>query len=112
MPGCKFTVGIVFGVTCIGLVQFAAPARAHVIDGQWCSAGRTMTIKGSTITTPGGNKIKGNYAYHFFDYIVPPGEPGAGSKVIAKLRDYEEKVDVTSDSNPKPVTWTRCQITS
>ena len=111
MPGCKFIFGLFFVALGIGMVQFAPPASAHVIDGQWCKSGESMKIKGPTIVTPGGNKIKGNYTHHSFEYIVPEGEPGAGTKVVANMLDGEE-IMVTSKTTPKPQKWTRCQITS
>ena len=61
------------------------PASADAIDGQWCSpAGKNMKIDGPSITTPGGTKMQGDYDRHSFAYVIPPKEPGAGTKVYTK----------------------------
>ena len=65
----------------------SAPARADVIDGDWCNAaGRQMTIRGPEITTPGGKQARGDYTRHSFSYVVPAGEAGAGETVSIILR--------------------------
>ena len=43
------------------LLAQAAAVRADAIDGDWCAAdGQRMSIKGASITTPGGKTIEGN----------------------------------------------------
>jgi len=70
-----------------GLVLFGmGSARADAIDGDWChSDGRRLSIAGPDITTPAGNKLKGDYDRHHFSYVVPAGEPGSGSAVSMVL---------------------------
>ena len=64
----------------------AGRARADAIDGEWCYPdGRHMSIQGPNIVTPGGTAITGNYARHYFSYVVPPAEPGAGQTVAMTL---------------------------
>ena len=59
-----------------------APARADVIDGDWCRGdGRTMSIRGPQIVTPGGKTIQGDYTRHSFAYVIPAGEAGEGESV-------------------------------
>jgi hypothetical protein len=77
----------------IGILLFVIAnqgARADAIDGDWCRAdGKRMTIRGSDIVTPGGNRIQGSYSRHYFSYVVPEGEPDAGGTVsITLLNEY------------------------
>ncbi|MBN8888680.1 MAG: hypothetical protein BGP12_21660 [Rhodospirillales bacterium 70-18] len=91
----------------LAVLAFAAPARADAIDGAWClaSTGR-MVIDGPAIQTPGGARITGDYSRHAFRYIVPAGEPGAGSEVHMILLG-EEAVQVQVGAGPAR-TWHRC----
>jgi hypothetical protein len=71
---------------CAAVVGLAAPASADAIDGDWCrDDGKRMSIDGPAIVTPGGHQIKGDYNRHFFSYVIPPGEPGAGATVFIRL---------------------------
>ena len=90
-----------------------APAHADAIDGQWCSPkGKHLKIDGATIVTPGGTKMQGQYDRHSFTYVVPPKEPGAGTKIYMSLLG-EEELDVHSGSPvTKPERWKRCQTIS
>ena len=43
----------------------AGGARADAIDGNWCGPdGRTLTIEGPRITTPGGTAMRGDHDRH------------------------------------------------
>ena len=80
---------VIFATVC-ALLLAAQPARADAIDGDWCRAdGKRMSIRGPAIVTPGGKQIQGDYDRHFFSYVVPAGEAGAGNKVsITLLGEY------------------------
>ncbi len=94
------------------LIVAATPARADAIDGDWCNAaGKHMTIRGSAITTPGGNSITGNYSRHFFSYVVPPGEPGAGDAVDIVLRGEHLAQSRQGGADAPTTDWRRCQAT-
>ena len=99
---------LLLGALCA--VASAQSARADAIDGQWCSPkGKHMKIEGPTIVTPGGTTMKGDYGRHSFTYVVPPKEPGAGTKIYMSLLG-EEDLDVhTGSPVAKPVRWKRCQ---
>jgi hypothetical protein len=90
-------------------IAFASSALADAIDGDWCNAaGKRMSIRGPNLVTPGGTRMQGNYDRHFFSYVIPPGEAGAGRKVdITLLSEYlahaREGVDAPI------VEWRRCQ---
>ncbi len=93
------------------LVGLAGTARADKIDGDWCApdGARSLAIDGPAITTPGGHAIQGDYSRHQFRYVVPPGEPGAGSAVTLRLRN-ETTVEIGLPSGTE--TWHRCQLNS
>jgi hypothetical protein len=94
----------------IALLMPAGPARADAIDGDWCRAdGKRMSIRGPAIVTPGGKETRGDYSRHFFSYVIPPGEAGAGNTVsITLLGEY--LAHAREGSNDAPVQeWRRCQ---
>ena len=100
----------------LGLAAFlaiaAGPALADVIDGDWCSQdGRHLQINGTSIVTPGGHQIKGDYGRHSFIYTVPAPEPSAGATVTKRLLN-ETTVDVwmgTASTDPATAeVWKRC----
>ncbi len=96
-----------FAVAAAGLALFSAPARADVIDGDWCAPdGRTFSIRGPAITTPGGNQTEGDYSRHHFSYVVPDGEQSAGDTVAMILLN-ENTVNV--EEGGKAEIWVRCK---
>ncbi len=90
-------------------------AYADKIDGTWCSPdGKSMTIEGRRITTPGGNNLIGTYTRHTFTYDVPAGEPDEGSRIWSEQLN-DEMIRVTryrSEEPGEPVIWTRCEVIS
>lgn len=86
------------------------PALADRIDGDWCNSGRSLTINGPSIVTPGGNKIAGDYGRHDFRYTVPAGETGSGAQVAMTLVN-DDNVEVRFGSEA-PQLWRRCRVTS
>lgn len=100
---------IVAGVVALVASVVAAPASADAIDGHWCSAqGRTFTIDGPRIETPGGNQIRGLYDRHGFMYTVPEGEPGAGADIRMVLVN-DSTVQLTVGDGGEVQTWRRCR---
>ena len=92
------------------LLASAGAAVADAIDGDWCRPdGKRMSISGPDIVTPGGHRIAGNYSRHAFDYVVPPGEGGAGETVwIVLLSEYLAHARQGREDAPVQV-WNRCQ---
>lgn len=88
----------------------ATPAKADAIDGNWCSpSGRTMSIRGPEIVTPGGNKIDGQYDRHFFSYVIPGTEPGAGSTVnMTLLGENAVRIEADASRGTQAEIWNRC----
>ncbi len=95
---------------CMLLLAQVAPAWADAIDGDWCRAdGKRMSIRGPAITTPGGHAITGNYTRHFFSYVIPAGEAGAGNTVsITLLGEYLAHAR-EGDTTAPVQEWRRCQ---
>ncbi|HZT48125.1 MAG TPA: hypothetical protein VFA64_09115 [Hyphomicrobiaceae bacterium] len=90
----------------------ARAAKADAIDGEWCLGSSHFAIDGPNITTPGGNRIQGNYSRHGFDYVVPANEPGAGGRIDMVLLN-EETVQLTrAGQAAAPEIWRRCRPTS
>ncbi|MFO1061262.1 MAG: hypothetical protein U1E53_30380 [Dongiaceae bacterium] len=80
------------------------------IDGDWCQADgqQHFSIHGVAIVTPAGRPTIGDYRRHFFSYVVPAGEPGAGGTISMRLLD-ENTVDLRRgpDQDPGEI-WHRC----
>ncbi len=94
--------------TIVVLVGLASSARADAIDGDWCQAnGKRMTIRGPEIVTPGGQKINGNYSRHYFSYVIPSGEAGAGAPVDIQLLG-EYLAHERQGTDPTVHEWRRC----
>jgi hypothetical protein len=92
------------------LLATAGGALADAIDGDWCrDDGKRMSIQGPDMVTPGGRRIKGDYSRHAFNYVVPPGEAGAGEPVaIVLLSEYLAHARQGAATAPVQE-WKRCQ---
>ncbi len=97
------------GAACAALLGWVQPALADAIDGDWCRAdGKRMTIRGPAIVTPGGQQTSGDYTRHFFSYVIPAGEAGAGATVsIQLLSEYLAHARQGPDAPVQE--WRRCQ---
>jgi len=89
----------------------ASPARADAIDGDWChSDGRSLTIAGPAIRTPGGASMTGAYGRHDFSYVAPANDPEKGQTIAMRLMD-ENTVSLRVAGADKPAqTWRRCRL--
>jgi hypothetical protein len=95
-----------------GLLLQTGVSHADAIDGEWCSAnGKRMSILGEKITTPGGNRINGNYSRHAFDYVVPAGESGSGEIVNIILRGEYLAISRQGPADSPATEWRRCKET-
>ncbi len=93
----------------IAVFAFILPpgsGQADAIDGNWCREGRHLAVDGPNLTTPGGNRIKGSYDRHGFEYVVPAGEAGAGQPVSMTLQDDDHMTLQQGESGPQ--LWKRC----
>jgi hypothetical protein len=100
---------ILIGAVAVALFVLSHSAFADAIDGDWCrSDGKRMTIRGSSIITPGGQQTSGDYTRHFFSYVIPTGEAGAGATVsIQLLSEYLAHAREGTDGSVQE--WRRCQ---
>jgi len=90
------------------VVAISGTARADAIDGRWCHQdGRRLAIRGPEITTPGGNRIAGDYSRHYFTYVVPGSEPSAGETVHMRLLSEYLMHSRTGTASEEQV-WNRC----
>ena len=90
----------------------SSPALADRIDGNWCARdGRSMSIDGPSMITPGGNAITGDYDRHGFVYVVPAGEPGEGATITMRQLN-DETIVVSLVASDGTETWNRCDVTS
>jgi hypothetical protein len=103
-----------FALGCMLVVAGSTQAWADVIDGHWCfTDGKRISIQGPAIVTPAGSSIRGDYSRHFFSYVVPSAEPGAGQTVSMSLVN-EDTVHLRIGTTPSyssdgPVeVWHRC----
>jgi len=90
----------------------AALAHADAIDGNWCAGdGRSLTIDGSSIHTPTGAELTGEYTRHAFRYIGEIGSAEEAHDVRMQLwADDELRIDRIVDGAPQPQeTWRRCK---
>ena len=98
----------------LGFIVLSAgicPALADAIDGDWCGeGGKHFKIIGPTIEYGPGVSLSGDYDRHGFRYVVPAGEPGAGSEVLMDLQG-EHLLHVRRGAGPVEE-WRRCSTVS
>ena len=104
-------LGWAVGAASLGVALLAAgPARADVIDGNWCAKdGRTMSIRRPADRHAGWNRHDGRMAPPQFCLRGPAGEAGAGSRIDMLLLN-ENTVRLTKGGTPE--IWHRCDVTS
>ena len=100
----------VLGVVALAAISISNPASADAIDGHWCHAasGKHLRIDGPAITTPGGNKIEGDYDRHGFRYIVPVAEQAAVKAVTMSVIDDENMQLTGGFAGSSVQDWRRC----
>jgi hypothetical protein len=98
----------------LGVLLSTTSVFADAIDGDWCHKdGRRFSIRGPQIVTPGGKQMEGDYARHWFNYVVPAPEPGAGQTVFMQLLDENTvHLRLGSARAGDPETWIRCSPTT
>ncbi|MEJ1159204.1 hypothetical protein [Prosthecomicrobium sp. N25] len=103
-----------FGVVALAAGVAAGPAMADSIDGKWCRKdGRRMEISGSTIITPGGTSMQGDYTRHAFRYRVPDQEEFGGTVRFLRLNGEDWVYAYPADQPAaEPEVWERCRLVS
>ena len=93
----------------ICLAGLAGPAFADAIDGNWChNDGRRFSIRGPEIITPGGRATEGNYSRHWFSYVVPTPEVGAGETIFMTLLNENTVQTRRGETASTQEIWIRC----
>jgi hypothetical protein len=91
------------------LASLSVPACADAIDGHWCHKdGRRFSIRGPEILTPGGKGMEGNYSRHWFSYVVPIPEPGAGETIFMTLLNENTVQTRLGETGTAQEIWIRC----
>ncbi len=92
-------------------VAYSTPTFADQIDGDWCNgSGKHINIEGTTIKTPGGKTLAGNYDRHAFDYVSPEGEDHAGKTL--KMQQYSDNHMEMTLPDGSTERWRPCNLTS
>ena len=100
------------GAFALGVILVTMPARADVIDGDWCQLdGRHFSIQGPNIVTVGGQRTQGDYTRHSFRYTVPANDPGAGQEIFMRLLN-ELTLSLSAGREGTPEIWHRCKPTT
>ena len=96
----------------LGVLLSGAPAKADVIDGDWChDDGHHFSIQGPNIITPAGKPMQGQYTRHTFRYIAPTDEAGAGQEISMQLLN-EQTLHLHIGSDGAIQIWRRCKPTT
>jgi len=106
-----------FAITLSAVLLFAltGTAEADAIDGQWCfTDGKSLSIDGSALMTPGGHSIQGLYDRHAFEYKAPAGEKDAGATISMALISDDvlhlmRTAGESSAASANPEVWKRCK---
>lgn len=88
-----------------GSVAFAQGA----LDGDWCHAdGKRLTLKGSDVVTPAGKSLRAEYARTFASWVIPDGEPNAGTTIRMMLIGADRAHTREGAADTPPLEWRRC----
>ncbi len=99
-------------LTIISLFLMSTSAAfADSLDGDWCNPiDGKLTVDGSTIITPGGKSVTGNYGRHRFDYTAPDGDWQAGQSIV--IQQFSEQLMELSVGGQPGQKWRPCQVVS
>lgn len=100
--------GLALGGLLMGYLLGIGPVRADAIDGHWCLGGKSFEIDGANIRLRGGIETVGKYDRHGFEYVVPTGEPDAGTEVVMHLVN-EETIRLQRGNIAELEIWRRCK---
>jgi len=101
----RFCLAICFLLASSGLVY------ADSLDGDWCNPiDGKLTIDGSTISTPGGKSVAGNYGRHRFEYTAPDDDWQAGQSIV--IQQFNEQLMELSVGDQPGRKWRPCQLVS
>lgn len=86
-------------------------ASADALDGDWCNlTDGKLTIDGSVIITPAGNRVMGDYGRHRFIYTAPEGDWHGGETIV--IQQYSEQLMKLTVGDGESREWRPCQVVS
>jgi len=89
-----------------GLVT-TGPAFADKLDGDWCNPqDGKLTINGTIITPPAGNRVEGTYSRHRFDYTAPADGWNGGKAIV--IQQFSDELMELSVDGGTPAQWKPC----
>ncbi len=87
------------------------PALADSLDGDWCHADHgKLTIDGSTIITPAGRKLTGEYGRHRFIYDAPAGGWNGGKRIV--IQQFSDHLMELKAGEGNAAPWKPCVVVS
>ena len=101
---------------CLGLLMLASLAVASSVDGSWCAPdGRRLSVDGTAVVTPGGQRTTGRYSLRAFTFVLPAGEWQAGASLWLERKGGDGlRVSTLRPAHQGPPPhdlWRRCRIT-
>jgi ABC-type phosphate transport system substrate-binding protein len=101
-------VALIIRVTTLA-VSGAIAQNLPALEGSWCHAdGKRLTVKGSDVVTPAGKPLRAEYARTFASWVIPDGEPNAGTTVTMMLIGTDRAHTREGAADTPPLEWRRC----
>lgn len=103
-----FAVALVIHAVALS-ISGAFAQTLPALDGNWCHAdGKRLTVKGPDIVTPAGKSLRAEYARTFASWVIPDGEPNAGTTTTMMLIGADRAHTREGAADTPPLEWRRC----
>lgn len=103
-----FAVALIIRAVALS-VSGAFAQTLPALDGNWCHAdGKRLTVKGPDVVTPAGKPLRAEYARTFASWVVPDGEPNAGTTITMMLIGPDRAHTREGAADTPPLEWRRC----
>jgi len=106
----KFIVAVALVIRITALSVAGAYAQSlPALDGNWCHTdGKKLTVKGADIITPARKPLRADYARTFASWVIPEGEPNAGTTTTMMLIGTDRAHTREGAADTPPLEWRRC----
>lgn len=92
-------------------VSAALAQGLPALDGNWCHPdGKRLTVKGPDVITPAGKSLRAEYARTFASWVIPDGEPSAGTTITMMLIGTDRAHTREGAADTPPLEWRRCPV--